>query len=401
MKKVSVTMSLVALLLASGAQANDITISWMVSGKPLGSGYLPKVASDGIENVVTIAESSTGLSALEDELGFYAPLTKAQVSWTGIAESLYGPTLQIGHAPSIALAYDGKNNYDTAIEVHQGGQDSESSLWFQLGSNAPPSFSAINWGPATQLGPGHLSAPVFCYPASTCPVVPYDSGYIPTVAADLNGPSLTSATVVEVHQSDKTASVLYYHVGLLTLGPSPSISWGPSLSVGPSLIGATSGSVPTVSVANNVAVLVAQGSGGTLWYSIGLVDTATSTISWSKPASYGAGYNPTVSVWGDGTDLWIGERVLVEAHQVDNSTGSLVYSVGVLSGASPSSITWSTTSSGTPDTNIPYATGCYPSVALAFDGYVSPSQVSVTETHQTACGSASSTQYAFGDLIGK
>ena len=190
MKNVLVTTSLVALLLTSAAQASDITIKWKVTGNSLGSGYLPKVASDGIENVVTIGESATGLSALEDQLGYYAPLSKAQVSWTGIAESLYGPTMQIGHAPSIALAYDGKNNYDTAIEVHQGAQDSESALWFQLGTNAPPSFSAISWGTATQLGPGHLAAPVFCYPASTCPVVPFDNGYNPTVAADLNGSDL-------------------------------------------------------------------------------------------------------------------------------------------------------------------------------------------------------------------
>jgi hypothetical protein len=41
-----------------------------------------------------------------------------------VADLLYGPTLQIGHAPSIALAFSGANDYDTAIEVDQGGQDS-------------------------------------------------------------------------------------------------------------------------------------------------------------------------------------------------------------------------------------------------------------------------------------
>jgi hypothetical protein len=128
------------------------------------------------------------------------------------------------------------------------------------------------------------------------------------------------------------------------------------------------------------------------------VDTTKQTIAWTAPATYGSGYNPTVSVWGDGTDLWISGRVLVEAHQVGKDAGSLVYSVGVLSGASPTSIAWSTNSS---DTNISYATGCNPSVALAFDGYTPPSQVSVTETHATSCGTASSTQYSFGYLAGK
>jgi hypothetical protein len=86
---------------------------------------------------------------------------------------------------------------------------------------------------------------------------------------------------------------------------------------------------------------------------------------------------------------------------VDAGTGSLVYSVGVLKGTSPTSITWSATTSGSPNTNIPYANGCYPSVALAFDGYTPPSLVSVTETHEAACGSATTTAYWFGHLIGK
>jgi hypothetical protein len=391
-------IGLAALLLAGAIHAQDITIKWNVSGNPLTTYFLPKVASDGIQNVVVIAETGTGLSAFEDQLGSYQDLPKYKVNWTGVSSALYGPTLQIGHAPSIALAYDTKNNYDTAIEVHQGGQDSESSLWFQLGSNAPPFFSGINWGPATQLGPGHMSTPIFCYPS--CPVVPYDNGYNPTVAADLNGSSASSTTVVEVHQSDKGVSNLYYHVGILKLGSSPSISWGDSLMVAPSLSGliGAQGAMPTVSVANNVAVLVAQGGGGALWYSIGVVDTAKSTIAWTAPATYGSGYNPTVSVWGDGTDLWVSGRVLVEAHQVDNDASSLVYSVGVLGGSSPTSITWSTTSS---DTNIVYDTGCYPSVALAYDGPFSPSQVSVTETHETSCGKADTTVYYYGHLVGK
>jgi hypothetical protein len=394
MKNVTATMSLAALLLAGTTQARDITINGWKSGDPLLSSFSPKLASDGQFNVVTIAETGTGLSALETELGAYRDLP-ARVSWTGTADLLYGPTQQIGLAPSIALAYDDTDNYDVAIEVHQGGQDSESSLWFQLGSNAPPSFSAINWGPATRLGPGHRSVAGCLYP---CPVPPFDNGYNPTVAADLSGPpSLTSATVVEVHQADTGESALYYHVGVLALGPSPSISWGPSLPIG----GTTPGFAPVVSIANNVAILVAQGSGGTLWYSIGVVDIATSTIAWTAPSSYGNGYNPTVSVYGDGTDLWIPGRVLVEAHQVDSGTGSLVYSVGVLDGSSPTSITWSVSTSGILDTNIPYATGCSPSVALAFAGHTPKSQVSVSETHAAACGGPSMTESLFGHLVGK
>jgi hypothetical protein len=402
MKNVSVTMGLAALLLAGAIQARDITIKWLVSGDHLTYYYLPKVASDTLQNVAVIAEAHTGLADLEDELGSFQPLTKAQVSWTG-SNYLYGPSQQIGHAPTIALAYDSVDNYDDAIEVHQGGQADEGSLWFQLGSNASPFYSAINWGDATQLAPG----PSICGPIPLgCHHYKFDSGYNATVAADndlgaAGSGDHTTATIVEVHQLESGASALYYHVGVLTLGPKPSIKWGPSLPFDSS--GKTQGSVPTVSIANNVAVLVSQGSGGTLWYAIGAVDTATSTIAWTAPISYASGYNPTVSVYGDGTDLWIKGRVLVEAHQVDDTTGSLVYSAGVLKGSSPTSIVWSVTTSGSPNTNIPYAMGCYPSVALAFDGHTapSPSEVSVTETHETECGNAYMTEYWFGYLIGK
>jgi hypothetical protein len=400
MKNVSVTIGLAALLLAGAIKAQDITIKWKVKGDPILTFYLPKVASDGIENVALIAEGHTGSSALEDDIGYYQTLPTAKVIWSG-SNNIDGPSKQIGHAPTIALAYSSTDNYDAAIEVHQGGQESGSSLWFQLGSNAPPSFPGINWGSATQLGPG----PWTCgpYPRG-CGAPEFDYGYNATVAADndlgaAGSGDSTSATVVEVHQAGAGESALYYHVGVLTIGPPPSISWGPSLPFDSS--GMSLGSAPTVSIANNAAVLVSQGSGGTLWYAIGAVDTATSTIAWTAPIPYGSGYNPTVSVYGGGTDLWIRGRVLVEAHQVDAGTGSLVYSVGVLKGTSPTSITWSATTSGSPNTNIPYANGCYPSVALAFDGHTPPSLVSVTETHEAACGSANTTAYFFGHLIGK
>ncbi len=404
MKNVALTMGLAALLLAGGIKAQDVTIYWGVPGKSIGgfTGYIPKVASDGQNIVATIAGTGTGFSAFENELGPYQPTSPEKVAWTGDIYPIYGPSLQIGEAPSIALAFSGANDYDRAIEVHQGGQDSGSSLWFQIGSIGNPVTSAtdINWGSASQLAPG----PWTCgpYPRG-CGAWPVDTGYNPTVAADNNlgpaGTDLARATVVEVHQTGAGLSTLYYHVGILTLGASPSISWGPSLPFDSS--GVSQGYAPTVSIADNQVVLVAQGGGGTLWYAIGAVNTATSTIAWTAPSTYGSGYNPTVSVYGDGTDLWVPGRVLVEAHQVDEGTGSLVYSVGFLDGSSPTSITWSATTSGIPNTNIPYGTGCYPSVALAWDGHAPPSQVSVTETHETACGSAATTEYAFGHLIGK
>jgi hypothetical protein len=91
-------------------------------------------------------------------------------------------------------------------------------------------LSAIKWGAVAQLGPGYRSLVDCAYP---CPVPPFDYGYRPTVAADVEeGASKTTTTVVEVHQAAATGqSTPYYHVGVLTLGTSPSLSWGPSIPV--------------------------------------------------------------------------------------------------------------------------------------------------------------------------
>lgn len=199
-------------------------------------------------------------------------------------------------------------------------------------------------------------------------------------------------------------SDLWYHVGTLTLGapPSMSSSWGKAQPMG-TYSGATFtptvGYVPTVSVANNLVILVAQGAGATLWYSIGVVDTTASTINWSAPIPYSTtGYNPTVSVFGDGSSSTApgGARVVVEAHQASNTTGSLTYRAGYLKkgpyGSAPTSITWA------PDSDTPYSNGCYPSVALAFWG-LSTSGLNLTETHETGCGKVTTIDYSFSVIL--
>ena len=131
---------------------------------------------------------------------------------------------------------------------------SASSLWYQLGTTGDALFAtSINWSAANN----------------------YDTGYDPTVAVDDNtAPSATTTTVVEVHQAGVGVSGLWYHVGTLTLGASPSMSsWSGALEINPGGV-QTQGYVPTVSVANNLAILVAQGTSAALWYSIGVVDTS-------------------------------------------------------------------------------------------------------------------------------
>ncbi len=388
MKSALVTISFAAVLLLASAQAQDITITWQVSNDNISKGYLPKLASDGLQNVVTIDQMNQGkrtadgsfndISAFQTQIG---TIDTASVSWAGVSEFLYSPpqtTPQIGLAPSIALYLETSYpNCDSAIEVHQGAQEAEGSLWYQLGSNCSPEFSDIVWGKA----------------------IHYGTGYNATVAADLNESHPRKTTVVEVHQAEQGASALWYKVGVLTgqgmLGAAPTISWGPTTEITGNG-GVTQGLKPTVTVANNLALLVAESAAGdgTLWYSFGMVDTTTSTIAWSDPVTYGDGFNPTVSLYGDGISAGgLGKgRVALEAHQVDSSPGSLVYSAGFLSGKTPTSITWST------DVNIPYANGCYPSVALFFDGSTgTTSSVGVAETHETACGTAK-INYSFGYL---
>jgi hypothetical protein len=377
MKSISLTTSLVSLLFAGSAWATSITINWQTLPTPIGSGYLAKVATDSLQNVAVIAESGKGLSPLENQVGTYRALTTpASIGWAGTFSDMFSPAgvSQIGHAPAIAFALiAGYPSYNNAVEVHQGGQEDGSSLWFQLGSHNAGSTAGINWGPSNL----------------------YDTGFNPTVAIDLNGPNPNSMTVVEVHQAANSVSALWYHVGTLTLGASPSMSsnWSNPFQVNSGL---NLGKLPTVSVSNNVAVLMAEGDNGALWYSIGVINMDYGTINWSAPIPYSTvGYNPTVSLFAHGTGF-PGSRVVVEAHQADNSTGQLTYRTGVLyngaSGAAPTSITWTT------DTDNPYATGCYPSLAVNFYGY-DASNLSVTEVHGTECGAVSTQQYSFGYLV--
>ena len=49
MNNAAATMIVVALFFAGNAEPQDITITWQVKGKNIGTGYLPKLSSDGIQ----------------------------------------------------------------------------------------------------------------------------------------------------------------------------------------------------------------------------------------------------------------------------------------------------------------------------------------------------------------
>jgi len=388
MKNALVKMALLALLLPGSAKAQDITVTWQVTGDKISTGYLPKVASDGQNYVATIdmenafpVHDGFPNSPFQYQLG---AIDAASIGWTGADYFLHSPPQpqgdhQIGHAPSLALYYEtGAPNCDTAVEVHQGAQHVDSELWYQLGRFC--STAGIRWFHASH----------------------YANGYNATVAADNNETFPRKTTVVEVHQTDNATSALFYQVGVVTGSAPPSISWGPSTAIIQSNGSALQGNLPTVSIANNLAIIVAEDAEGGLWYSFGSVDTSTSTIAWSDPISYGNGFNPTVSIFGDGTAAYgLGTgRVVVEAHQMYPGTGSLLYTAGLLAGTPPTSITWSSS------VDNYYATGCYPSVALSFDGLApsnpttgSTSSLSLTATNEIDCGTGSTIEYSFGYLV--
>jgi hypothetical protein len=159
-----------------------------------------------------------------------------------------------------------------------------------------------------------------------------------------------------------------------------------------------SGYAPTVSVANGIVVLVAQGTTGQLLYSIGTADISTNTISWSATNNYDTGYNPSVSVQacGAGGATFGCDFVVLEAHQAGKSTGSLLYRIGKMhygtGGTSPTSISW------TPNADTNYAKGCYPSVALMTYGTNTTTTYPIVESHSDACGGPAVLHTAWGYL---
>lgn len=355
-------LSGLALLCAAAAHAQVIIINWTsFDGTVVSSGYLPRSASDWVYGTIAMYETATKFAGIQYENGndIFAP-TPTTVNWCCGGSPMNG---EIGHATSVALA--NANKYDTAIEVHQGGQDGGAQLWYSLGSG--------------KLG-GTLSEQI-PYTLNWATSQKYGTGFNPTVAVDNSNylSSPTSAAVVEVHQASSDRSDLWYTFGLLLgiNGASPVLDWFPAVKI-PSV----SGYAPSVSLASGLAVVVFQGASGELFYSIGVNDTFGG-FTWSAPVYYTQGYNPSIAVYGCATcKSW----TVLEAHQANNGTGALWYRTGLINKQGTHSIVW------TPDGDTMYEqSGCYPSVAQ--------NGVYVWETHEYKCGEASPVFSSFGQLV--
>lgn len=366
-----------ALLLANAAGAQNLTIQWAVTGWPSGEGWIPKAASDGQDgNVAIIYQTATGGDATFNYFDGQMVISDINyLYWDGPYDitSSGQPNKEAGHAPSIAMvdclipsctSYPGYAS--NVIEVHQASQDPGAKLLFRSG---------VDTGYGTTWANSHS----------------YDSGFNPTVALDQSGGTDTSTTIVEVHQATIDSSLLWYHVGKLTYSDtSPSASFDGSHSTG------FTGYAPTVSVARGVAVLMAQGPSGEMWYSIGSVDTTKGTITWGPQTKYDTGWNPSASVqWCSGGGATFGcDLMVVEVHQEKNGTGSLMYRTGVMhygtGGTTPTSIHW------TPNSDTKYADGCYPTVSVMTDsdGSFHP----LVEAHSAACGGPAAVFAAWGSI---
>ncbi len=358
MKKVHLLIGVMATLLAANqAKALNEYISWTVFESPYATGYLPRVAIDEDYGAINIFQSNTGYQTVLYETGNNQKASNP----AGLGSTLWNPDLtingEVGHAAGIALAWG--NGYDTAIEVHQGGQDGGGALWYTMATTKLSSTyqipTVLHWGASSQ----------------------YDEGFNPTVGVDNSswdtGVNAGVEQVVEVHQATSNLSALWYHVGWLENpdSASPTFVWGPSYQF-------DTGYAPSASISNGIVVEAHQGTGGELWYSIG--NAAFFQITWNTAVNYDTGYNPSISVYGCTS---CGGWTVVEAHQSTTGTGPLRYRIGTISSASDKTIAW------TPNSDTQYAPqGCYPSIAQ--------NGAYIVEVHSTECNAAASLVYSFG-----
>jgi hypothetical protein len=384
MKNVSLAIGFVsAVLLAAPGSAENIGITWG-GGVAAGNGWLPKIASDGsVGNTTLIYQVDTGMAKFQYENGYF-DVYSPWIFWTFGPYNIFSssePGNEIGHSPSIAMvncplsACAGSpysSSISNVIQVHQGGQDSGSALWYRtgvIGSSGKTTWAVANF---------------------------YDTGFNPTVAVDQYITWGSTTTVIEVHQAGVDMSELWYHIGTLTYSASSvSVTWGPAIKTG------LTGYSPSVSISNGVVALVARGPSAELWYSIGSWDTSGNFV-WGPATDYTTGYNPSVSIQecgggGSTSNAFNCIFLLVEAHQGGNDTGTLWYRTGILTGVTPgsTSITW-TKNTDRKIGSVPL-TGCYPTVSLITNW--SAGYYNVVENHSVACGGAANLQSWFGTLL--
>src|SRR5580693_7442133 len=143
-----------ALFCASTARTQSLLLSPPPNGISKTAGYLPKLAGVALYTLsgefnnqttygttVSIFETGTNNAALQVEAASSAfSYCCDSFSWDPPPTYITSPTQpsdEIGHAPSIAMTPCGNvcgttpPNNTNLVEVHQGGQDNGSELWYR------------------------------------------------------------------------------------------------------------------------------------------------------------------------------------------------------------------------------------------------------------------------------
>jgi hypothetical protein len=361
-KQLSYAGFLLPLLLAGGANAQ---VWSQYVELPNSSAAAPRLATDVFGTWMSIGQSQAGFSYLPFALGYGADGDlEGSVSWVqqGFENTSSGNV--IGQAPSISIfnnPYLLEDGMDFVLDVHQ----------------------AINGSQLTQLdytlGLCYQTETGCTYDGTSTPA-PYDNGANPTVSIDAYATNYNAIPFVEVHQQTEGYSQLYYHVGYFNAnyfyGNGELFTWGPAYKV-PN----AEGTLPSVIVADGEVILVLQGNSGRLWYDVGKI--SGNTVAWQGSVNYDTGYNPSIALNPTTTEPYFNPSTIVETHQSEAGTAStLTYRVGSWNNQfSPTSISWN-------GSDISYATGCTPNVAL--DQYAAAGFL-----WSTACGNAFPLMWGF------
>ncbi len=194
-----------------------------------------------------------------------------------------------GSSNAISLRNSKSSLYDYCVEVHVG----DGSLYYRVGK-LHRKLRTIDWGPSTQYDTGRSNAITLHGDQDQC---------------------------VEVHVG---SGKLYYRVGRVNY-EKKSIAWGPSTEYGEGRTNAI-----TLNSNGKYCVEVHVGS-GKLYYRVGQVDYEKKSIAWGRSTEYGKGDFNSISF----STLDEGRRC-VEAHV---ASGKLFCRVGVLNTASKT-ISW-------------------------------------------------------------
>ena len=196
-----------AVLVTSAGKAETISIGWTSVDQtvPVGYGpYLPRVASDWVYGSMIMLQAGPGFTTILYQTGNAKPAPGPLTSVDWCCYPGNNMNNEVGHATSVGLANATRLNgptFDTALEVHQGGQDGGSRLSYSIGSAKLSSSQKI---PAN---------------VSWAPSQSYDTGFNATVGVDnsqyLGNP--VNAPVVEVHQAGSASP---------TFGIISGCSWG-------------------------------------------------------------------------------------------------------------------------------------------------------------------------------